>query len=150
VADLRSFSKKVRLQGQAVVDNSTKLLRRVAVAVDRSVVLATPVDTGRARSNWQVELGAPAVGVLPAFDPGKSQSTASANTQRALDAARARIAQARNGDEIHLTNNLPYIGKLNDGWSAQAPSNFVEQAVQVGVDEIKGASILVTRSGDGA
>ena len=58
--DLRQFGRKIRVTGNVVEENGGKLLRSVALAVDAAVVLATPVDTGRARSNWQVEIGAAA------------------------------------------------------------------------------------------
>ena len=36
----------------------SRIMRKVALAVDQVAVLRTPVDTGRARSNWVVTLGA--------------------------------------------------------------------------------------------
>jgi hypothetical protein len=30
---------------------------------------------------------------------------------------------------MHITNNLPYIVRLNQGYSAQAPAGYVEQGV---------------------
>jgi hypothetical protein len=141
--DLKSFGRKMRVTGRAVGDSSDKLVRRVALAVDSTVVLATPVDTGRARSNWQAELNAPADGVIDAYADGKGASTAGANATAAMQQAAAVIATHKSGDSIHLTNNLPYIGRLNDGWSAQAPAGFVEQAVHAGVQTIRGAKIII-------
>ena len=28
-----------------------------------------------------------------------------------------------------ITNNLPYIKRLNEGWSKQAPAHFIEQVI---------------------
>jgi hypothetical protein len=129
--DLRGFARQIRITGKAVEQNATSMLRRVAVAVDRTVVFATPVDTGRARANWQAQIGSPASGTVP-------PTTAEAS----VAAAQAVINNAKPGDTIHLTNNLPYIGKLNDGWSAQAPANFVQEAVAVGVQTAAEARLL--------
>lgn len=134
----------MRKRGDTVVSNSDRLVRKVALAVDGTVVLATPVDTGRARSNWQVELNGPAEGVRDAYAPGEGGSTGGPNAREAIAQGRAAIAQYRGGDNasIHITNNLPYIGRLNEGSSAQAPAGFVESAVQVGVRAVRNTAQL--------
>lgn len=146
MADPTTFGNNMRARGEEIRRNSDRLVRRVALAVDGTVVLATPVDTGRARSNWQVELGQPAEGEIPAYAEGKGRSTEGANSRAALEQGKEVIARY-NGDaqnaSVHITNNLGYIGKLNDGWSAQAPAGFVEKAVHVGVDAIRSAGGLM-------
>lgn len=132
MADLKSFGKRIRVTGRVVEENGNLLKRKVATAVDASLVLSTPVDTGRARSNWQPELNKPAEGES---DPMPASE--------ALARAEAVIQAAQPDDEIHLTNNLPYIGKLNEGWSAQAPANFVETAVIDGANQVRGARITI-------
>lgn len=140
--DLRRFAIRIGKIGDNVQKNSEKLIRKVALSVDSTVVTATPVDTGRARSNWQVEIGRAAKGVIDAYVPGEEGSTAGPNTQMALALGAAAIATYKAGESIHLTNNLPYIGALNDGHSAQAPVGFVETAVLNGVAQVKGARLL--------
>jgi hypothetical protein len=137
------FSKRVKELGSTVEDNSGKLLRKVALAVDQTVVIATPVDTGRARSNWIANVGTSVNGIREAYYPGKERSTAGPNAQAAIDQAKATIAGASIGQEIHITNNLNYIGKLNDGSSRQAPAGFVEIAVKEGVAAFNDAKITV-------
>jgi hypothetical protein len=133
----KKFGTRMRGHGEAVVVGSARIQRRAALAIDAAVVVGTPVDTGRARANWQAELDQPASGVLPAYSEGKGGSTAGANTQAAIDQATAKIEQHQPGQVIHITNNLHYIGRLNDGWSAQAPAGFVETAVQIGVEAVQ-------------
>lgn len=135
--DLKSFGRKMRVTGRVVADNADKLVRAVAVAVDGTVVLGTPVDTGRARTNWQAELDKPATGTVQTAGAGAAQAS--------IDKA-GKVIEQYNGDthkEIHITNNLPYIGRLNDGWSAQAPAGFVEEAVHIGAAQIKGAKLTI-------
>jgi hypothetical protein len=134
MADLRQFAGRIRVIGRRIEENADAMVRKVALAVDSAVVIATPVDTGRARSNWQVNLGGPASGTRDALDQ---------SGQAAIAEGQTRIAQYRGGSAIHITNNLPYIGRLNDGWSAQAPSGFVEKAVLVGVAAAQGAGSLL-------
>lgn len=143
--DGKEFNKRMRQMGKNVEENSTKLVRKTALAVDTFVVVETPVDTGRARSNWIVEIGSPATEAIDAYVPGEKGSTGAANVQSALDQGRATIAKAQHGDEIHITSNLDYIQRLNEGWSAQAPAGFVEEAVAVGISVVKGAKFTVTK-----
>lgn len=140
--NLRQFSIRIRKLGSNVETNAMKLVRKVALSVDSTVVMGTPVDTGRARSNWQVEIGKPARGTVEAYAPGKEGSTGGQNAQIALALGAGVIATYKGGESIHLTNNLPYIGALNRGHSAQAPSGFVETAVLDGVAQVKGAKLL--------
>lgn len=130
--------------GAQVARNADRTVRMTALAVDQAVVLATPVDKGRARSNWLAELDAPARTTVEAYAPGEAGSTASANTAAAIAQAQATIA-LYDGDRnraIAISNNLPYIMPLNSGSSRQAPAGFIEKAVQAGVSQVKGARLL--------
>lgn len=146
MADLRRFAGRIRVVGKRVEDNANALTRKVGLAVDAAVVMATPVDTGRARSNWQVALDAAPEGTREAYSEGSEGSTAGPNAQAAIDQGKQVIAGYRSGQTIHITNNLPYIGRLNDGHSAQAPSGFVEKAVLVGVAAVQGAGGLLQQA----
>lgn len=141
MSDLRGFSVRFDKFGSAIPADTDKLVRNVALAVDATVVMATPVDTGRARSNWIVELGEPASGTIEPLAEGNAAARAS------IEAAKKVIATYKGGVDIHLTNNLSYISALNDGTSAQAPAGFVQTAIHDGVAQIRGAPILVKAGG---
>lgn len=131
MGDLKGVLNKA---GANVIANADRLVRRCALATDAAVVIATPVDTGRARANWQVELGQAASGVIG--DPGNKKEAFDKSGQGAVSEGRKVIAGYKSGTSVNITNNLPYIERLNDGWSAQAPSGFVEKAVQVGINAV--------------
>jgi hypothetical protein len=136
VATPEQFAANMRKHGKNVEKNAQAIVRKCALAVDASVVISTPVDKGRARANWQVSLGSPAGGTIDAFDlSGKATIAEGAN-----------VISSHTKGEIYITNNLPYIGRLNDGWSAQAPAGFVTRAVLVGIAAIKGVKGIVTGS----
>lgn len=143
MAGLREFSGRIRIRAKRIEENAEALVRKVAVAVDTAVVVATPVDEGRARSNWQVGIGEAPEGVRDAYVPGKDGDTGAANAQQAIEQGKRIIKFYSKGNTIHITNNLPYIQRLNDGWSAQAPAGFVEKAVVIGVAAAQGAGSLV-------
>lgn len=140
--DFRGFSRIIRLRGSRIQENTDRLVRKVALAADQAAVSGTPVDTGRAKSNWLVQVGSANTSEVEAYVPGIGRSTASQNEDAALAQGRAEIAKYKNGQEIHITNNLPYIGELNDGSSAQAPKNFVETAVIEAANAVKNSRIV--------
>ena len=92
-------------------------LRAVALVIDGDLQLNTPVDTGRAKLNWQASVNAPI------------------DAEIALGARRAgaeSLPPTRPESIIYITNNVPYIRRLNDGHSKQQPAGFVERAVERG------------------
>jgi hypothetical protein len=114
------------------VDIAVKL---VAVAVNQTVVLTTPVDTGQARNNWRVSLGTPITDTTSEVDP-----TGTTRIQSNNSVIRRRSPRAR--QSIYITNNLPYIEALNNGRSAQAPAGFVQRAVLDGIRALDGVRIV--------
>ena len=107
-ADLTNF---IRHTG----GNIDKAHRMAIVLVAQGVVMGSPVDTGRFRGNWQFGKVLPQ-GTLPTLDTSGA-------------AAIARIAGqtvgVKAGGEVWVVNNLPYAGKLEYGYSQQAPSGMV-------------------------
>jgi hypothetical protein len=119
-----------RAYANKVVGTLEKTVRAVAFIVDNQLAVSTPVDTGRARANWQPSLNTPATGTL---QPGQKPDAAQV-------AAAYKIA-----DQILITNNLPYIRRLNEGSSKQAPAGFVDEAIAVGKRAVKGAVRAIVR-----
>ena len=131
--DLANFSNRISRVGEDVEDGADRVVRQAAVAVNQTVTLATPVDTGRARANWQVGIGAP---VLEATEDTDKNGGPTINRNN------AKIALRQERQTIYISNNVRYISRLNAGHSAQAPAGFVEEAVAVGVSEVVGARLL--------
>lgn len=145
----RSFGalrRRLDIRGKEVVIGVEKKIRRAAIVADQFVVLGTPVDTGRAKSNWLVSLQAPIFEEIPAFSPGSKGSTQTANEQAAIDDGRAVIGQFRlaNGS-IFISNSLPYIQALEDGSSDQASNGMVKQAVQAAQLEFTTGKVFTSR-----
>ena len=97
--------------------------RKIALEMFRRVILRTPVDTGRARGNWQTTIGAPAFGTLDETDKSGRAAIARATTV-------CLAWKAVSGAWIFLANNLPYIqtlehGRVGNRGSKQAPSGMV-------------------------
>lgn len=138
------FSRRMGQIASDIPERADKVVRKTVLAVDQALVLSTPVDKGRARSNWIAALDQATDDTVDAYVEGDGGSTAGANATAAMAQA-AGVAADYDGDlhnEVHVTNNLPYIEVLNDGSSAQAPADFVGEAVRAGVDAVKGSRLL--------
>ena len=133
----------MRLRALQVRDGVHKVLRNAAFKVDQAVVTATPVDTGRARSNWIASIGSPAGGTRGPFSPGSKLGRGeNNNAQAAITAAKAIIDSRRFNQSVFITNNVHYIGDLNNGSSKQAPKNFVRRGIQAGTQAVRAIKIF--------
>ena len=137
--DLNNFARRIRARGNKVNKNTDTLMKKTILGVDQALVLATPVDTGRARANWRPSIGVMITETLP--EPAGPNIGTGAAIKAGQD-----VAEAYNGDGspvVHITNNLPYIQYLNQGSSQQAPANFVGQAILI-VANIIGRGRIIT------
>jgi hypothetical protein len=107
--------------GAELAEEINRQTRSMAIDLDQRIVLKTPVDTGRARANWLVGVNGPNRGSRTAVDQ-KGGSTITENTQE--------ISKVKPGQDIWLSNNLPYIQVLEMGSSKQAPNGMVGQSLK--------------------
>lgn len=142
-SDLASFERRIRVRAEDIATNVNTAVRKAALAVDQALVLGTPVDTGLARSNWLVALGSPTRKTIAPYAPGnKLGLTEQANAAMALAQAAGTVNGRKNEQDIWITNNIPYIGSLNEGSSLQAPANFVELAIMDGINAVKKVRVV--------
>lgn len=117
-----------------------RLIRASALELFKRIVRRTPVDTGRARANWQIALDGPGQDASILFEgekgkPGKKNDAEKAEdkarryrngaaaTNQAVNAALESIANINTATKkIVLFNNLTYITGLEYGASKQAPN----------------------------
>ncbi len=119
--DLKSFDQQLTVAEAQVQLLLLTVTRKLALEILRRVVLRTPVRTGRARGNWQVSIGNPKDGTLDKTDAEGGATIADGTL----------VINAYTGfKEIWLANNLPYISRLEDGYSSQAPVGMVQITLQ--------------------
>lgn len=119
-----------------VFGNASKRVRAAALKADEVAVLATPVDTGRARANWVVSLGSP--------------SQAQGNRQPGVNPAQVALSQGAQTIEqwapgkgsIFISNGVPYAVELDRGSSRQAPEGMTAQAIQAARKELRRGSLF--------
>lgn len=118
--DLNNFCEKNKVAIKEVRKN-------YAFALYSSIVKKTPVDTGRARANWNVSVGSP--------DLSTTEDT------RKTPKLKDKMPDPNGDESIFISNNLPYITKLEyggypnppkkgsgktvNGYSKQAPEGMV-------------------------
>lgn len=124
----RRFSYDVQAKiADLTVTQIHTLQRTLAFDFVAAVVPNTPVDTGRAKGGWQVEIGPYPVGGPTPLDK---------NGQATLDAAAAKLAEYGNAVEerakalpperatealavVWVSNNVPYIEVLDRGYKEE-------------------------------
>jgi len=118
--DLNKYVKKTKTQ-------ISEVRTAYAYALYSSIVRKTPVDTGRARANWNISTGS--------LDASITGST------RKSPKPISSMPKAEGDESIFISNNLPYIetleyggypknpkggnGKTINGYSKQAPEGMV-------------------------
>jgi hypothetical protein len=137
-----AFTAKMDARANAVV-------RKIVFDVSTGLVMKTPVGDpeywksppppgyvgGRARGNWQYALETPVINETGVIDKSGGETISTIVGKVPDDAAH----------HIHyITNTLPYIKRLEDGWSRQAPHGMVhltviefQDIIQTAVSEVK-------------
>lgn len=92
--------------------------RKIAFDVAAKLIMRTPVDTGRARGNWMIGFAAINSATSEVVDKsGKGRLTEIQSTLKKLDGV--------SDTAVYITNSLPYIARLEYGFSQQAPEGMV-------------------------
>jgi hypothetical protein len=120
----KSLEKAVRIVGLQAYSNIT-----MSTPVGNPDLWQSPAPVGyvggRARANWNIDINV--------VDMTVTESTADPDASKALGVT----AKYKLNDTIYISNNLPYIDRLNDGWSSQAPTNFVEKGIMLASRQAK-------------
>lgn len=115
--------------GFKVLEDADSFSKKVVGEMLQKVVVETPVDTGQARGNWRVNVGSVDTSTTDATDQ---------SGQGTISKGIATIqAGGGLGKIVYISNSLRYIERLNNGWSMQAPVNFVGLTFQSVVNKYK-------------
>lgn len=125
--DVSEFDVAAKKFMKQVEQDAVIVQKSLAVNLFTRIVQRTPVDTGNARSNWNIATGAPVFDVVerkfdPAAAPAASQGVA---MQKAF-----KLKTPKTGQTIWITNGADYIGFLEFGTSRMAPFAMVQLSVQ--------------------
>lgn len=120
--DLTKYAKKAGVE-------INEVRKAYAFALYSSIVKKTPVDTGRARGNWNISVGKEDTSVDdPSSYPkpsGKYKDKSSPPRAKLKYTDPNSIPEPKGDESIFISNNLPYIASLEYGSSKQAPNGMV-------------------------
>jgi hypothetical protein len=111
--DLEAFAKQIDR-------DLTTVVRTTAFLLFTKIVDRTPVRSGRAVGSWAISIGRPGTDMIPKGGRG-SKAVAMARLN-AVDFSRRNV-------QYFIYNNVEYIGRLEYGYSKQAPQGMVRLAL---------------------
>jgi hypothetical protein len=100
--------------------NIERAARQAVVLAAQGLIMRTPVDTGRARGNWV--FGAGAIN----YEVVETRMDRSGGATQGAIAAAVMTVRVASFPYFYVSNSLPYIQRLEDGWSQQAPAGMVK------------------------
>ena len=126
----KSFELQMKEFESMTTEKSELLFKKVCFDLSNSIIMDTSVLSGRARGNWQPDINSIQNDVLEIEDKSGNATVAKVASQ---------TNNLKIGQYFTLTNNLPYILRLEYGWSKKSPNgmlginvmrfqNFVNQA----------------------
>ncbi len=124
MSNVAKFNAELDVAAKKIHGDFKKFYKQVCLELFKRIVLRTPVDTGRARGNWQVEIGRAASGVLD-VQGGRGEMT-----DHVMSKAISKLSDIPAFSIVHLTNNLEYIYYLEyTNRSDQFPEGMVEISI---------------------
>lgn len=132
MADLFELSRRMKVLSATLPKTANEEAKQAGLTILGALVWGTPVDKSKALSNWQVSVDTPNTAQRQPYFPGEKGSTYAESAQAAFEVGKTVILSKLPGQKLFITNALPYIRRLNDGYSSQAPAGFVERSVMLG------------------
>lgn len=118
---------------------TSEIVRRIAVEVTAELIERTPVDTGWARANWVPNIAFPYEGTPVSVMSREDRTAGLGNAQGQQSAGVATLVAGQYTIErgpVFISNNVPYVTILNTGSSSQAPSGFIQLAIEQGIRNV--------------
>lgn len=107
-----SFRDQLARFAASTEHKADKVITEAIEEVGRRLIVRSPFKTGRFRSNWNYQAGAPNI------------ATTDETTLRVVNDIGA-IPGPATAFVHYISNSLPYASKIERGWSQQAPSGVV-------------------------
>ncbi|MBB76528.1 MAG: hypothetical protein CMJ75_18645 [Planctomycetaceae bacterium] len=116
---LDKLNEELRVFAKTLAPDAVRVLQQsIALQVLSGVVLKTPVDTGRARANWQVGISTPPKGIVSEDTDPISKGTPTI------------VGNALPFSVVWINNNVEYVAILETGTSQQAPAGMVDVTLE--------------------
>jgi hypothetical protein len=117
-----AFAEQIQRFAQRSIGQMDAIVRKVGIDVARSLIMKSPVDTGRFRGNWMLGVGS--------LNPETHMDITDPSGNGSINRITEGILQGvRSGTVFYLSNSLPYAIPLEYGHSKQAPQGMVRLTV---------------------
>jgi len=121
--NLPAFNVAMEAAAKKVAGDEIKFYQSVCLEVFIRIIMRTPVDTGRARGNWQIEINQMAEGTVEEYSKEDDDLTVILKQDSKLSSIQAFSV-------VHITNNVEYVYYLEyEKRSSQHPEGMVEVTV---------------------
>ena len=113
----KSFELQMKEFESMTAEKSELLFKKVCFDLSNSIIMDTAVLSGAARGNWQPDINSIQNDILEVEDKSGNATVAKVASQ---------TNNLKIGQYFTLTNNLPYILRLEYGWSkTKSPNGMV-------------------------
>ena len=112
MANNAKFIKQIKAFSKLSAEEANKETRRLALVGLKGVITKSPVDEGTFRGNWNV-------GINNSDDSIDKSNQDKAGTKTFTEGG-AIVGQFKNGQNIVISNNLPYGNRLEFGYSPKS------------------------------
>ena len=129
---LIEFLGRLDLRAKEIRDNDW--VRGLVSKTGATLVNTTPFRQGFAKSNWYISKEFPSLESQKGSTDGEIKSI--------------NNAPEGNFKVLWITNNLPYINRLNMGWSAQQPEGFVQRAIDTALRAQRREKVFKNKKGN--
>jgi len=135
-SNLAQFNKEVTQFANSIPGKVTVMQKRIVLQALRRLVEKTPVDTGRARGNWQVTISSPAEGQVSGdwpktAGPPKTERPPLRSEDRAtIQKGMAALTGLPKFQVVWISNNVDYIEFLEHGSSTQTPEGMLAVTIE--------------------
>jgi len=135
-SNLAQFNSEVTQFARSIPGKLTVLQKKIVLEALRRLVEKTPVDTGRARGNWQVTIANPAEGQVggdwPATKgpPRTTRPPLRPEDHSVIKTGMAILTGMPDFQVVWISNNIDYIEELEHGHSKQAPEGMLAVTIE--------------------
>jgi len=112
----KSFELQMKEFENMTTEKSELLFKKVCFDLSNSIIMDTAVLSGAARGNWQPDVNSIQNDVLEIDDKSGNATVSKVASQ---------TNNLKIGQYFTLTNNLPYILRLEYGWSNKSPQGMI-------------------------
>lgn len=132
---MSGFSRFAANAEKRVRDTVERRIRAYAVSLIQSLQTATPYATGQAQASWLATVGMAGTAFYGPSGLSSAPADLAHKPPTRVDVAGSQalslavIEGWRLGQPLTIYNAVPYIVRLNAGYSRQAPGGFVEAAL---------------------